>query len=159
MTISSSVISSDSAQADGRRYIREVHTDHLGREHVVIYLCPAGFDAEAAMAARVAGLETGMRDGEIASNIANVFALGSLATVVRDYSTVAQNAAAARAAYQTATSFQAMMMGDYLATLTDAQLRTAFGLTQGQVDTLRTNKLTPASEAATAMRAMTGNGG
>ena len=50
------------------------------------------------------------------------------------------------------------MMGDLLATLTDAQLRTAFGITQAQVVTLRANKLTPASEAATAMRAMTGNG-
>lgn len=156
MTISSSVISSDSAQADGRRYIREVHTDHLGREHVVLYLAPASWDAAAVMAARVAGLETGMRDGEIASNIANVFSLGAFATVTLDYSTGAQNAAAAREAYKSASSFQAMMMGDYLATLSDAVLRNIFGLTQNQVTTLRTNKLTPASEAATAMRAMTG---
>ncbi|MDP2621473.1 MAG: hypothetical protein Q8P46_15100 [Hyphomicrobiales bacterium] len=158
MPIVSSVISADDAQADGRRYIREVHTDQHGREHVVLYLAPAVWDAEAVMAARVASLDVGLRNGEIANNIAQAFAQGSLAVTSLEYSTVAQNGVGFRQAYQTATSFEAMMMGDLLSTLTDAVLRTAFGITQQQVVTLRANKLTPASEAATAMRAMTGNG-
>lgn len=158
MPIVSSVIAADDAQADGRRYIREVHTDHLGREHVVLYLAPAVWDAEAVMAARVNGIETGLRDGEIANNVAQAFQQGSLAVTTRDYSSVAENASAFREAYHTATSFEAMMMGDLLATLTDGQLRNAFNITQEQVVTIRANKLTPAAEAAAEMRAMTGNG-
>ena len=48
------------------------------------------------------------------------------------------------------------MIGDFLASLTDTQLRNAFSMTAGQVTTLRTNKLTPATNAATTIRATTG---
>lgn len=156
MTISSSVIASDSPQKDGRRYIREVHTDHTGYEHVVIYLCAANFNADAAMAARVALLEAELRAAEIARNITSAATNGQFATITLVHSTAAQNGAAVRAAYQGMTRTEAVFVGEYLATLTDAQLRTAFGMTQGQVDTLRTNKLTPAANLAASIRSNTG---
>ena len=54
------------------------------------------------------------------------------------------------------TQTQAVMSADYLATLTNAQLMAAFGLTLTQVQTLRTNKLTPAVSLAASIRSSTG---
>jgi hypothetical protein len=63
---------------------------------------------------------------------------------------------ALRAAYQDATRTEAIFTGDFLGSLTDAQLRNAFGITQAQVTTLRTNKLVPAENAANTIRATSG---
>ncbi len=93
---------------------------------------------------------------EIERNVVDVTTNGSLATPVLILSTAAANFAALRAAYQTSTKVEAIMIGDFLSTLTDAQLQTAFSLTAGQVTTLRTNKLTPAASAAATIRAATG---
>jgi hypothetical protein len=48
------------------------------------------------------------------------------------------------------------MIGDFLSTLTNAQLQTLFSMTSGQVTTLRSSKLTPAASAAATIRAATG---
>jgi hypothetical protein len=61
-----------------------------------------------------------------------------------------------RSGYQSATRIEAIFAGDFLASLTDTQLRNLFGMTQGEVTTLRTNKLTPAANAAATIRATTG---
>ena len=58
--------------------------------------------------------------------------------------------------YRVATQTQAVMIGDYLAARTDAQLQVAFGLTAAQVTALRSSKLTPAATAAATVRATTG---
>ena len=93
---------------------------------------------------------------EIDANIASVMLSGSLAAYTLDNSTAAQNFAALREAYRSATQTQAVMVGDFLSSLTNNQLQNAFGMTAGQVTTLRDNKLTPAATAAATIRAAAG---
>lgn len=152
MSIVASVVLSDSVQIDGRRDIRERHIDHLGAEHLRQYLAAAGADSAAALTAYAARLPGELRDNEIASNIDAVVSRGSLAGVTLQHSTAAQNFAALRQAYQTMTKTEAIFAGDFLSSLTSAQLQAAFGLTAGQVTTLRSNKLTPAAAAAATIR-------
>jgi hypothetical protein len=156
VAIVSSAIAEDAIQRDGRRWLREHHTDHLGIVHVIAYLAAAGHDAAAALLARVAAIEAKLRDAEIAANIASVTTEGRFAEVTLVHSTVAQNRAALREAYRVATRVEAIMIGDYLNSLTNAQLQSAFGLTSAQVTSLRTNKLAPAAANADAIRATTG---
>jgi hypothetical protein len=156
MSIVSSVISSDLAQKDGRRWICEKHTDHLGIFWERQYLAGALDNVQAALTAYAIVLANNIRDAEIAHNISEVTTLGYLATPRLLYSTIVQNLAALRAAYLVATRTEAIFIGDYLSARTDAQLQTAFGMTAGQVNNLRTNKLTPAASAAATIRAATG---
>lgn len=57
MPIISSEIVANDLQADGRRYIRERHTDDTGAVHGAYYLAGVGTDHNAVMLARVAGIE------------------------------------------------------------------------------------------------------
>lgn len=93
---------------------------------------------------------------EIEDNINDIKANGSLATVTLINSTASQNAVALRGAYGVASKLEAVMIGDYLNTLTDAQLQAAFGLSAAQVTNLRNNKLIPAASTASAVRAAVG---
>jgi len=156
VSIVSSVIAAADLQRDGRTWVREHHVDSLGAIYERIYLAAVGFNIAAALAAYPAILLASLTAGEIANNLSQVVTLGSLATVQFVYSTVAQNVAALRVAYAVATQEQAVMMGDYLNTLSSAQLQAAFGLTAGQVTTLKTNKLTPATTLATSIRTAAG---
>lgn len=156
MAIVSSVLIDRSTQHDGRFWAGERHTDQLGLIYEFRYLADAGTDAQAVMAARVSTINASLTAGEIANNIAAVSTLGAQATVTFNYSTVAANAAAVRAAYATMTQTQAIFTGEFLGSLTDTQLQNAFGLTTGQVATLRTNKLVPATAAAAIIRASAG---
>lgn len=156
MPIVSSVITGDERQRDGRRWVGELHTDHLGVQYPIRYLAEAAADIATVMRDRVAVIEDQLRGSEIAANVAAVMLDGSAASYTLAYSTAAQNFAALRAAYQGATRTQAIMVGDFLASLTNGQIQTAFGLTAGQVATLRTNKLTPAAAAAATIRAAAG---
>lgn len=157
MSIVSSAITADNPQKDGRRWISELHTDQLGLKYPFSYLAPnAAWDAIATMNARVATINANLTASEIASNVAQVLLLGSLASPVLNYSTAAANFASLRTAYATATQVQAVMIGDFLSSLTDVQLETAFGFTLTQVTTLRSTKLTPAATAAATIRATTG---
>lgn len=156
MSIVSSLIISNVAQKDSRRAIVEQHTDDQAVVYLRLYLAPAGSDTAAALTAYATQLGLDITAAEIANNIFQVVTFGSLATVSLVYSTVAANLAALRAAYLSALQIQAIMIGDYLSARTDVQLQNAFGLTAGQVTTLRTNKLTPAANAATTIRAASG---
>lgn len=156
MTIASSVILSDQAQRDARRWITERHRDAAGIDYLRTYLADAAVDANASLAAYAVNLEANLEAQEIATNIAQVTALGSLAVTTLAFTTAAQNFAALRAAYQFATQVQAIMIGDFLSARTDAQLQAAFSMTVGQVTTLRTSKLTPAANAAATIRASSG---
>jgi hypothetical protein len=139
--IVSSVIAADARQVDGRRAIAECHTDHRGLERWYRYTADAGVDVVTLY---------------IAANLAAVATLGAQAAPAFNYSTVAQNVAALRAAYASATQQQAIFTGEYLGSLTDAQLQSAFGLTVAQVTTLRSSKLAPAASAAATIRAAAG---
>jgi len=154
--IVASVIASVSPQADGRRWIREIHTDLVGLQFERTYLAGALDDLNAALSAYAIILGNNLRDAEIAYNVLTIISVGSLASPTLVYSTAAQNFAALRAAYKDATQVQAVMIGDFLNTLTDAQLQNAFNLTAAQVTSLRTNKLQPAATLAAQVRATAG---
>lgn len=154
--IVSSLILDDARQADGSRWITERHTDQLGLAYDIRYLADALTDILAAMAARVARLNTWLTEGEIATNIAAVMVDGSLASYALHYSTPAQNFAGLRIAYRDATRTEAIMIGDFLNARTDAQLQSAFNMTPAEVTALRTNKLQPAATAAATIRATMG---
>lgn len=156
MAIVASVIESISLQKDGRSWVHEIHTDQVALKYERSYLADAGFDTAAALASYATQLVSDTRLGEIGKNLADVSINGSLATPTTVYSTAAQNFTALRAVYQFATQVQAIMIGDFLNTLTDLQLQNAFSITAGQVTTLRTNKLTPAASAAATIRASVG---
>jgi hypothetical protein len=93
---------------------------------------------------------------EIAQNVEAVSALGSAALITLNNSTANQNMVALRSAYQTATKLQAIMISDYLGTLTNGQLMALLSMTLQQVQSLRTNTLTPAAAIATSIRAAAG---
>ena len=57
MTIVASVIARDDVQADGRRQIREAHTDDGGTVHEVSYLAEAASDVEARLSASARRIE------------------------------------------------------------------------------------------------------
>lgn len=156
MPITASVLLSNVAQADGRRAVVEKHTDDTGITYIRQYLGPSNTDTSAVLAAYATQLTADISAAEIANNLAQVTTLGSLASPTLVQSTLAANLASLRAAYLVATQVQAVMIGDYMSARTDGLLQTAFGLTAGQVTTLRTNKLTPAASAATTIRAATG---
>lgn len=156
MPITSSTIVSVGAQRDGRRWVLESHLDQLGIEYTRNYLAGALDDLNAALANYAAQLLDNIRDTEIGRNIDRITTDGSVADTSTVYSTAAQNFAALREVYRAATRTQAVMIADFLVTLTDIQLQTAFGMTQAQVTTLRTNKLTPAASLATSIRASAG---
>jgi hypothetical protein len=156
MTIISSVIADNVIQRDGRRSIVEHHTDQLGIVYRHIYLSVGNANLNAALAAYAAQLDADLTNNEIQANIGNVTRDGSLAVTSTIYSTGAQNFSALREAYRTAARVEAIMIGDFLSSLTDAQLRTAFSMTQAEVNTLRTNKLTPSASAATTIRSTVG---
>jgi hypothetical protein len=156
VAITSSVIAEIDVQRDGRRWVHEVHTDQLGLKYDRNYLAQAADDLNAALAAYAIVLAASIQADEIASNVAQTLGLGSLATHALHYSTAAQNLAALRLAYRDATKSEAIMVGDFLSSLADVQLQTAFGLTAAQVTALRASKLTPAATAATTIRASTG---
>ncbi len=156
MPIVSSIIVEDHVQQDGRRSIAERHTDQTGGVQFARYLAEVAADADATMAARVSDLNAGLITNEIGRNIVQVITLGSLAVPTFVHSTVAQNAATLRAFYQVSTQLQAVMIGDFLNTLTNAQIATAFSITTQQAATLRTNKLAPAAALAADIRAAAG---
>jgi hypothetical protein len=152
MTIVSSNIIEISLQKDGRRWIRERHIDHTGRETFRQWLADVGIDVAAALIAYADILDSSQNQAEINENIQQITQNGSTATVSTKYSTLAQNRAALRQAYRSATRTEVIMIGDFLNSLTDAQLKTLFGKTDAEVLTFRTNKLAPAATAAAAIR-------
>lgn len=117
---------------------------------------PLGEVVATYIAAVAAAFPTLLANAEIASNVSDVTTNGSLATPSLKFSVAADNFSALRVAYATATQIQAVMIGDFLNTLTNAQLAAAFNITTTQAQTLRTNKLQPAATLATSIRASIG---
>ena len=69
MPIATSQIIEDHAQADGRRHVRERHTDQLGGVHEVAYMAEVGANTSTIMAARVASLDAQLQSSELAANV------------------------------------------------------------------------------------------
>lgn len=156
MPIVSSVLSEEGEQRDGRHWVNEVHTDHLGQTHVASWLAEPNDNASQIMADRVPSIEATLKTHEIETNVATILVLGSLTDTSLDHSTVNENFAVLREAYKTALEVEAVMAGDFLSSQSDAVLRNVFAMTQPQVNNLRTNKLTPAANTAASIRASSG---
>lgn len=155
MPIVSSAVIEDAAQIDGRRFITERHTDHLAMHQFVRYLADAGADVTAALSARVAMLDGHSREGEIALNVQRVLAGQPAATLTTAYSTFDQLRVVLRALYQAGSGEVIGRMAVFFQSLTDAQLRSVFSITQGQVAGLRT-RLQARIDALNALLALVG---
>ena len=68
MAIVQSVPLFDSPQPDGRRWIEEQHTDHLGVHHFTRYLADAAHDTAASLVANAAAWEAQLAAQELAAN-------------------------------------------------------------------------------------------
>jgi hypothetical protein len=147
---------SASLEADGRSIVIETQNVSDGTTITFEYVLAVGDNAQTIANARGSALPAVLAADEVTGNISKVITQGSLASLTFNWSTVAANAAALRSVYFNATQLQAVMIGDFLSSLTDGQLQAAFGLTAGQVTTLRTNKLTPAATLASNIRGSIG---
>lgn len=156
MTIVASAVVAEAAQQDGRFWATETHTDQMGLKYIYQYLAATGTDTAAILTARAPQIAQQLDSNEVGANLANIIANGSLATLTFNYSTAAELRAAGRTAYATATLVQAVMIGDFLSSLTDTQLQNIFGMFPAQVTTLRLNKLTPAAATAAEIRVAAG---
>lgn len=132
------------------------HTPENPRFERCIFAATNGQDALTYLQSLIPGKELGRRDNEIRKNIFRIKTQGKNANVVIAASTVAENASALREEYQSATELEAIFIGDYLQGLNNNQIGNAFGISNGQVTTLRNNKLIPARNAADAIRAEVG---
>jgi len=136
MSIVSSEVIADSVQIDGRRAITERHVDHLSVGHLVQYMAEAGDDISARLAPGALQLAIYLSDVEIRQDLA-VIALGDYSDVTANHASLADVRAAIRALYQTGRGEIIGRLAGFLLTLTDAQLRTLFAMTQVEVVALR----------------------
>jgi hypothetical protein len=156
MSITSSSVTVEAAQKDGRKWVHETHVDNIGLQWWFDYLTAPGTDVNAVLAARAPVLAQQLVDQEVAANIDMIELFGAEASPTFKYSTKLQQAPALRAAYKDMTHTEAVFTGEFLAGFTDAQLAAAFNIPIAQVATLRTNQLTPAVNTAADIRATTG---
>lgn len=121
-----SQILEDRAEADGRRAIREQHTDNLGLLYDVLYLAEAATDAAAMLTTHATNLAAQLQTNEITANVQRALLQQTWTT---NYSTLTQFRAALRAFYQTCSSWDATRIGNFINSLnlTDAQLASIFG--------------------------------
>jgi len=148
MPIVASIVVWDQPQSDGRRYIREQHTDHLGLLLFRDYLVAAGVIVADGFPAIVAILNQQLIDAEIQKDFAAIYAAGPLAVVTTNYATLTDIRAALREAYRTITREQAFALGAFLNTLTNPQLSTLFNVTGAALTALRTRLQTKATQWA-----------
>ena len=70
MPILSSRLAEDSRQIDGRRWVREQHTDHVGVVHEVVYMAEVGQVVD--LVASAARIDAQLTEAEIAANEAEI---------------------------------------------------------------------------------------
>lgn len=61
---SSTFVLDDHLQANGTRWVTEIHTDAAGIEHRIVYLAPEGADYTAIMNARAAQMDSQLAERE-----------------------------------------------------------------------------------------------
>jgi len=72
MLIVSSSIGWEHVQANGSRWVREIHRDFLGVEHIIDYVAPPNIDLNAEMIVHASILETQLTEIEIVTNVNEV---------------------------------------------------------------------------------------
>jgi hypothetical protein len=144
MSIVSSVFAVSQAQNDGRAWVRETHTDNVSIAHIVDYLAAAGADYTAIMTARAPKIALAIAEAEYLIKVnTDATPLPLL------YQTGAEFADRFRSEYKDANQVLAAMRAYWIierinaGDLTDLQVRTAFGMTTTQYNSLKSTKLTP----------------
>jgi hypothetical protein len=159
MAVVSSLATLEGAQKDGSKWCREVHSISDGSNVQFYYLVPAGTTQAAVNAtatARAAQVASDLADSEAQANVDR----DDVPTLV--HQTAAQFAARLRAKFLNGGQAVACQLAWWLlrriaaGQITDAQCRTAFGLTAAQWTTVKTNQLQPRSDAWTAVLAAGG---
>lgn len=146
--ITSSVVTIGHAQIDGRKYIREVHSDASGVAATIDYLGAAGLDYQAIADARAAILNGSLADDEATAKIG----IDATPLPLR-FQTAAQFLDRLRAIYKSGSKADLAKLARWITRRLDdghvtvSQLRTAWGLTLAQwnalearMRTLRTNQ-------------------
>jgi hypothetical protein len=155
VTVALSEIIYNNLQVDGRSNVREHHLDSAGNHYYFDYVNDGSINTATRLAADAIAVLVNAAEKEVFSNINAITSIGSLATPVFVYSTVAQNVAALRIVYALSTRTQAIMIGDFFNTLTATQVQNAFGITAQQYATLQPTLIAAATQA-TAIRAAVG---
>ena len=125
-------------QCEGHLSVLEWHTDHLGRRHPRVYFAPAGFDANAAMAAHAVTLQAVLKAGDLFMAVYK-----GLWNYVMNHATNAELVAFVRAEYlgsngeRTVRVARRMMEWITNGRFTELQVRNAFNLSVSQWNTLK----------------------
>ena len=99
---------------------------------------PSGEDAATNLSSLIAGREQGRVRSEILANLREIVVNGPDAQITLNASTASDNATFIREHYAQAEKGEAIAVGAYFNTFSDAQLKSVFGITQTQLDnTLR----------------------
>ena len=151
MAVTNSTVALDPVtQADGSRWAAETHEAASGPVSFY-YLLPAGGDGTAIMQGRVASVNADLADREYERLVERD------ARPVLVENTAAQFAARLREDFREGRRERACYLAWWLlrriaaGEITDAQCRTAFGLTVTQWNNTKTSTLTPRSDAYAAM--------
>ena len=145
MSITSSVVTIEGSQIDGRRWVREVHSDAQGVAQITDYLGASNVatTAQATADARALLLNVSLADAEFAAKT-----LVDRSPLPLRFQTTAQFIARIRAAYGRLSKVDLARLAAWIlnrildGTVTDTQLQNAFGLTAGQWTTLKTKMQT-----------------
>jgi hypothetical protein len=147
MSIVSSVAVVGHLQRDGRRYVTERHTDHLGAVHAREYLAPFGqtqTERDALLAQHATEFALSLAVAEYLLRVSEDGWPGPL-----EHQTAAQFADKLRFEYRESVRERVCYLAWWLlrrineGSFTDAQVRNAFGMTAQQYGTFKTNKLEP----------------
>jgi len=141
MSISNSTIVEDRVQVDGRRHVRERHTDHLAATHDVPYMAEAGANATTTMNNRVASIEAQLKQNEIDANLAKALN-GETGTFTFQHSTAGENLTALCDMYKLLTKWELITVAHVLhhQNLTNQQITNNFGFSGAAIQTFL-NKL------------------
>jgi len=142
MAIVTSTHTLGTVQVDGRRYVTEDHVDEFSRHHLAEYLAESGADYVGIRTARAVAIGRWLIDHEIEA------ALQVNATPSLEYATKSDFAPVMREAYRSSTKVGCGYLANWIINritegwVTEAQVRTAFGLTAGQWTTLKAKMMT-----------------
>lgn len=135
--IVSSTFTAGTPQADGRRYVVEVHTDGVGGKHLREYLAAVGANHQAIADARAVLVAEEIAQGEFMS------VLDTDGAIVAQHQTLTQLAQRLRSYFLSSERLETGRVARWIVNhlesgaITDAQMRNVFNLTAAQWTTLR----------------------
>lgn len=149
MTIASSVSIVGHAQRDGRCYVEERHTDHLGAVHRREFgpVLIGAVNVDALRAAHAAFLEVLLAEAEFRDRLTKIAALAL------EHQTGGQFADRFRALYKDSGKEYLYYLSWWVIEMigagfiTDANVRNAFGMTANQWNTFKADKVQPRHDA------------